>query len=363
MIVKLCAPPSWAKVSFRVFSTELVASDTVSFPVVGVVEGAGSAARVVLWVLELVTNGRVELGVLELVTDGRVELGVLELVTDGRVELGVLELVIEARVELGVLEVVGEATVELGVLELVSELLVSENVDEEDVDVEVTTIGVWVALSKVAKSVAFSAMMGNCVIQLAIWAERDGSFHQGFSVQAGASDVEFREVVVVAVFVPEQVVTVWHEVVVVKSVKTVPLDVMLDTISLHVVYVADEQELEELDELEELEESEVLIDRDGSGEPDCSPEGPGPELPVVHGAAVQWVVGNVNEAEIAGGTGGKFGGDGGNGNPNLPKQGMWQFANRLRIHLTASLATDMGFPQLSLHNGPTHFQSKLGKTI
>jgi hypothetical protein len=362
MMVKLCAPPSWAKVSFRVFSTELVASEIVEGArgvvlvrvrsvtearvELGLVEGAGSAARVVLWVLELVTNGRVELGVLELVTDGRVELGVLE--------------------------VVGEATVELGVLELVSELLVSENVDEEDVDVDVTTIGVWVALSKVAKSVAFSAMMGNCVIQLAIWAERDGSFHQGFSVQAGASDVEFREMVVVAVFVPEQVVTVWHEVVVVKSVKTVPLDVMLDTISLHVVYVADEQELEELDELEELEESEeleelevpeVLIDRDGSGEPDCSPEGPGPELPVVHGAAVQWVVGNVNEAEIAGGTGGKFGGDGGNGNPNLPKQGMWQFANRLRIHLTASLATAMGFPQLSLHNGPTHFQSKLGKTI
>jgi hypothetical protein len=330
MIVKLCAPPSWAKVSFRVFSTELVASEIVEGArgvvlvrvrsvtearvELGLVEGAGSAARVVLWVLELVTNGRVE----------------------------------------------------LGVLELVGELLVSENVDEADVDVEVTTIGVWVALSKVAKSVAFSAMMGNCVIQLAIWAERDGSFHQGFSVQAGASDVEFREVVVVAVFVPEQVVTVWHEVVVVKSVKTVPLDVMLDTISLHVVYVADEQELEELEESEELEElevPEVLIDRDGSGEPDCSPEGPGPELPVVHGAAVQWVVGNVNEAEIAGGTGGKFGGDGGNGNPNLPKQGMWQFANRLRIHLTASLATAMGFPQLSLHNGPTHFQSKLGKTI
>ncbi|ETI28659.1 hypothetical protein G647_01110 [Cladophialophora carrionii CBS 160.54] len=208
--------------------------------------------------------------------------------------------------------------------------------------------------------------MGNWVIQFAIWDERDGSFHHGLNVQAGAADVEFREVVVVAVFVPEQVVAVSHEVMVVRSGKTVPLDVTLDTVSLHVMYSPAEQELDELDELEVVEVPEVLNDCDGSGEPDCSTPGSGPEfceLPVVHGAAVQCVTGNVNEADINGGIGGKCGGDGGKGNPNLPKHGMWQFVNRLRIHFTASPATDIGFPQLSLHNGPRHFQSNDGKTI
>ena len=68
--------------------------------------------------------------------------------------------------------------------------------------VEVAGMGVRVELSQVVKSVPFSWIAGNCVIQATICEEMSGSFHQGLTVQTGADLVEFR-VTVVMVFVPE----------------------------------------------------------------------------------------------------------------------------------------------------------------
>ena len=146
----------------------------------------------------------------------------------------------------------------------------------------VAVIGICVELPNVElKSVELSGIGGNWVIQLAIWAEIEGSFHHGLTEQAGADVVAFIVVVVVAP-VPSHRVTVPHDVVQVSVVKTVPLEVRLEQIAVQEVYVPDEQELDTLEvDLAVVDTDEGLLNR---------------LLPVVHGGPVQLVIGIVDKS-------------------------------------------------------------------
>lgn len=113
----------------------------------------------------------------------------------------------------------------------------------------------------------------------------------------------------------------------------------------------------ELDELE-IEDAEVVKEPEGllvtSDTEFC-------DGPVVHGAAVQIVVGIVKVDRDGPGRGGKGGGGGGKGNPDLPAHGTLQDVKREKMQVRTLMAISHKFPQVSVHNGPMHFQVQSGK--
>jgi hypothetical protein len=179
----------------------------------------------------------------------------------------------------------------------------------------------------------------------------EGSFHHGVMVQAGAELVAF-EMKVVAVVLPEHAVTVAQALVQVWLAKVVPLIVTLAHVFVHVVKVDCEQRLVEVVETDGDWDWPLLdVDAVFSASPD------------VQGGPVQWVIGIVMVANSGGGTGGNGGRGGGKLYPKNPPQGTRQFLKKLKMHFTASAATPIRLPQLSVHSGPRHCQVKKGKSI